>query len=82
MIIITNLKGSPAVGEVKETRGTISALHLEPVKGFFVKVQLGEAGVTIRRGNDVVVVPTAELLALAQPHLSELKVLKKSEPKS
>lgn len=73
MIIITDLSGTAKPGEVQERRGILNCLHLEPTKGFFIKMQLGASGLYVVRGNDTVVIPTDALLAIAAPHLKDLK---------
>jgi hypothetical protein len=66
MKILTQLN-HPVVtdGDWKEPRGIISTVCDEPVKGFFRKVELGEAGVTVRRGGVAVGIPLAEIIKLA-----------------
>jgi hypothetical protein len=55
-----------------EPRGILQSVHVEPQPGFFLRVELGAAGVRVRRGNAAVLLPLASLVALAQEHEPEL----------
>ncbi len=72
MKVITELKGMVNPTAVyTEERGTVQSVHCEPQPGFFLRVQLGSAGVTVRRPSlpdAVVAIPLAEILALAEKH--------------
>lgn len=73
MKILTQLKAQPAPDGTPyvETRGIVQSVHLEPATGFFVRLQLGESGLTMKRpgveGAEIAI-PHAELLALAVKH--------------
>ncbi len=73
MKIITTLNpASVTEGEVREPRGILQVLHVEPRPGCQIKLQLGSAGLFIRRGDLVVCVPTDALLSAAVSVLPEL----------
>lgn len=72
MKILTQLKAqlSP-VDTYIETRGIVQSVHLEPEPGFFIRVQIGEAGLTIIRPGvegAQFAIPHAELIALVTKH--------------
>lgn len=73
MTIITNLTGSSAPGFVPELRGVITAVHDEPVKGFFRCIKLTGNALLISKGNDVVAIPLDALTALAAAHAPALQ---------
>jgi hypothetical protein len=63
---LSKTKITAIAGDWQEPRGVVAQVCDEPVKGFLRKVQLGEAGVTIRQGKAVVGIPLAQLLKLAE----------------
>lgn len=65
VILLTQLQAAAAEGELREPRGVLTEVHVEPVKGAHVKVQLGSAGLFVRRGDALVAYPLADLVALA-----------------
>jgi len=66
MIILNRLKATAAEGTWTEPRGSLQAIHDEPVKGFFRQVTLGAGGLLVKRGDAVVGIPMDELLRLAE----------------
>ena len=66
MTLATQLTATPVEGTVADPRGTITAIHDEPVKGFFRRASLNGAGVVLQRGETKVIVPLAELWTLAE----------------
>ena len=69
MKIIGNLTAENVTeGDLPETRGVITAVHDEPVSGFFRSIKLTGDGIVIAKGNAAVAIPLAELLKLAEAH--------------
>jgi len=67
MTQLTKLTGTTVDAPWNEPRGVINSLHLEPVKGFFLRAQLGAAGFTLRSTTGAAVgIPLAELVRLCQ----------------
>jgi hypothetical protein len=76
------------VGEWDEPRGLIACVHHELVKGRFVNVALGSAGLLIREpGKTPVAIPLANLLSYSQeitltpPAKEPAQTPKKQDPK-
>jgi hypothetical protein len=72
MKTLTQLTATPVDTDYREPHGVRSAVLHEPVDGWFVHIKLGGAGVTISHGKDIIAIPLAELVALAQQHAPEL----------
>lgn len=72
MNIITQLEGASVTGEMREPRGILTTLHAEPRPGCHVKLQLGSAGLFVRRGDLVVVYPLAVILRHVEATLPPL----------
>lgn len=72
MKIIALDQTSASDGELREPRGILTTVHVEPVPGVHVKVMLGSAGVFIRRGDAVAAFPIETLLAHAAQHAPDL----------
>lgn len=67
MKILTNLAPVITDGEPTGPRGYIQAIHDAPVSGFFRKVTLGPAGLTIHLADKPkVFIPLAEILRAAE----------------
>ena len=74
MITLTNLTAEiDYASEFRESRGILHTVHDEPVPGFFRRASLGASGLVLRRGNDAVGIPMAELWTLAEQHEPALK---------
>jgi hypothetical protein len=64
--ILSRLKASASEGvEATDSRGVLQQVHSEVSPGQFVVTALGRDGLTLRCGNDKVIVPLTELLELA-----------------
>lgn len=65
MKTLTNLSFTVTDEHVTEPRGIISAVHEEPAPGIHRVIQLGSAGLFIKRGEHVVCIPRAALMQAA-----------------
>jgi hypothetical protein len=65
MKIISILKAQSDEGIFPETRGTVTAVHDESIKGFFRKIRLTGNAVVISKGEATVVFPLTQLLRVA-----------------
>jgi hypothetical protein len=66
MNIITQLSATAvSQGEFREPRGILTTVHAEPVNGVHIKVQLGGAGLVLRRGDVALAFPLEVLIAAA-----------------
>ena len=72
MKIITQIEPTATDGQLREPRGILQVVHVEPRPGCHLKVQLGSAGLFIRRGDLVVVYPLEVLLRAADSVLPDL----------
>jgi hypothetical protein len=74
MITLTNLTAEiDSTSEFCESRGILHTVHDEPVRGFFRRASLGASGLVLRRGDDAVAIPMAELWKLAEQHELRLR---------
>lgn len=73
MKTLTQLKGTLAETDYRESRGILQAVHNEPVKGFFRKATLGGSGLVLSvAGKPAIAIPLDEIFKLAETHAPEL----------
>lgn len=72
MNVVTNIDGPAVAGVLREPRGILAAVHVEPSPGCHLKVHLGSAGLFVRRGELCVAYPLEAILAHAKVVCPEL----------
>lgn len=68
MKILTQLTANASERDLPETRGSITAVHDEPVPGFFRQLRLTGTALVISRRDRAIAIPLPELFALAELH--------------
>jgi len=71
MKVITHLSGQLEESELREPRGIVTMLHLEPSPGVHIKMCLGSVGLFFRRGDVAAAVPLSELVGIVLAHCPE-----------
>lgn len=83
MKILTNLSAASTEGYLPEERGTITAVHDEPVSGFFRLARLTGNALVLSHGKTAVAIPLADLFQLAATHepvLQQPQLVPEPEP--
>lgn len=65
-IISKIVKAEAKQADWVEPRGIVNAVQVIPVPGFFINLQLGEAGLIIKAGDNKVGIPLDTLIEAAQ----------------